>query len=100
MTVGFVRADPCVGLGRTRGSAPTRYEENHDATDGTRPDGGNAVGAPEGGAGGGTRHDGHLREGRRADLLQELRGVSPADDVRADVALDVRSGAALRRVEQ
>ena len=41
-----------------------------------------------------------LREGRRADLLFQVRRVPPPDDVRADVAGEVRRGAAVGAVDQ
>ena len=53
---------------------------------------------PDFSVGGG--RDRHLFEGRRADLLQELRRVSPADDVRADVARHLRRRAAVGAIDQ
>ena len=41
-----------------------------------------------------------VHQGRRADLLQELRRVPPADDVRADVADDVRRRAPVGALDQ
>src|SRR5207244_1361968 len=48
----------------------------------------------------GRGRDTDVYEGRRADPLQELCGVPPADDVRADVAAHVRRCAAVRAVHQ
>ncbi len=47
-----------------------------------------------------SRADPDVRQGRRADPLFEVRRVPSPDDVRADVAREVRRGAAVGEVDQ